>query len=148
MIRRAEPRDAAALARLIGQLGYEAGADEVAERLAAMDAEGRVVLVAEIGGMAVGCLSTVITHVLHRPAPVGRISMMVLDEASRSRGNGAAQVEAAEQALAAQGCYMLEVTSNVRRTEAHRFYERLGYERTSVRLARELGVPARTAPTG
>jgi hypothetical protein len=116
------------LAPLIGQLGYEASENEVAERLAAMQAEGREVLVAELGGAVVGCLSTSVMRVLHRPAPVGRISMMVVDEA----------VRAAEQALAAQGCYMVEVTSNARRTEAHRFYERLGYERTSVRLAKEL----------
>jgi GNAT superfamily N-acetyltransferase len=77
-------------------------------------------------------------RVLHRPAPVGRISMMVVDTALRSRGIGAELVGAAEQALAEQGCYMVEVTSHLRRTEAHRFYERLGYERTSVRLAKEL----------
>ena len=64
--------------------------------------------------------------------------MMVVDEALRSRGIGAALVRAAEAALAAQGCYMVEVTSHMRRTEAHRFYERLGYDRTSVRLARML----------
>ena len=138
MIRPAEPRDSEALARLIGQLGYAATAGDVAERLAAMAAEGRLVLVAERDGAAVGCLTTSAMRVLHRPAPVGRISMMVVDEALRSRGIGAELVRAAETALAAQGCYMVEVTSHLRRTEAHRFYERLGYERTSVRLAKEL----------
>ena len=147
-IRRAGPLDAAALAALIGQLGYEASENEVAERLAAMQAEGREVFVAELDGAVVGCLSTSVMHVLHRPAPVGRISMMVIDEAVRSRGIGAALVRVAEEALAAQGCYIVEITSNARRTEAHRFYERLGYERTSVRLAKELSVPGSDAPTG
>ena len=110
----------------------------MAERLAVMAAEGRVVLAAELDGAVVGCLSTSVMRVLHRPAPVGRISMMVVDEALRSRGIGAQLVHAAEAALAAQGCYMVEVTSHVRRTEAHRFYERLGYEHTSVRLAKAL----------
>lgn len=138
LLRRAELSDNAALARLIGQLGYEVTADEVAQRLAMMQAEGRVVLVAELDGRVVGCLSTAIMHVLHRPAPVGRISMMVVDEALRGRGIGAALVRAAERFLAERGCYMVEVTSHMRRTGAHRFYERLGYEHTSVRLAREL----------
>jgi predicted N-acetyltransferase YhbS len=138
LIRAAEARDAEALSRLIARLGYEAAPADVAERLATMHAEGRVVLVAEIGGAVIGCLSTSVMRVLHRPAPVGRISMMVVDEALRSRGIGAELVRAAEAALAAQGCYMVEVTSHMRRTEAHRFYEKLGYEKTSVRLAKTL----------
>jgi hypothetical protein len=32
------------------------------------------------------------------------------------------------------------VTSNLRRTDAHRFWERLGYERTSARFARNVAV--------
>lgn len=138
IIREADSGDAEALAALIGQLGYETRASEVAERHAALVAEGRVVLVAELDGAVVGCLTTSVMRVLHRPAPVGRISMMVVDEALRSRGIGAELVRAAERALATQGCYMIEVTSHVRRTDAHRFYERLGYARTSVRLAKEL----------
>jgi N-acetylglutamate synthase-like GNAT family acetyltransferase len=123
-IRRAEAGDCAALAELVGQLGYHASPDEVAARLETMAAENRLVLVAELDGAVAGCLSTSVMRVLHRPAPVGRISMMVVDEALRSRGIG--------------GCSMVEVTSHVRRTEAHRFYERLGYEKTSVRLAKTL----------
>jgi GNAT superfamily N-acetyltransferase len=138
VIRAATGADSAALARLIGQLGYTAAASDIAGRLAAMGAEGRLVLVAEFDGAVIGCLSTSTMRVLHRPAPVGRISMMVVDEALRGRGIGAAMLRAAEEALAGQGCYMVEVTSQVRRIDAHRFYERLGYERTSVRLAKEL----------
>lgn len=138
MIRRADRGDAEALARLIGQLGYDVSTGEVIDRLALMEAEGRAVLVAERDGAVAGCLTTSVMHVLHRPAPVGRISMMVVEESMRSRGIGAALVSAAEEVLAARGCYMIEVTSNLKRTEAHRFYERLGYERTSIRLAKEL----------
>ncbi len=138
MIRRAEGRDAAALARLIDQLGYAATPDEVAGRLADMEAEGRIVLVAEQDGRVIGCLSTSIMRVLHRPAPVGRISMLVVDEAHRGRGIGTQLVRVAEEALAAQRCYMVEVTSRFSRTAAHCFYERLGYEQTSVRLAKTL----------
>lgn len=136
-IRGAASSDCPALARLIGQLGYRVTVAEVAERLAAMEREGRVVLVAELDGEVVGCLSTSVMRVLHRPAPVGRISMMVVDAAERSRGIGAELVQAAELALTSAGCQLVEVTSNLLRTDAHRFYERLGYERTSVRLARE-----------
>lgn len=140
IVRPAEARDADALARLIDQLGYSAAPADIVVRLAEMQAEGRAALVAEDGGEVVGCLTTSVMRVLHRPAPVGRISMMVVDEDRRGRGIGAALVRAAEEALAAQGCYMVEVTSHVSRTDAHRFYERLGYERTSVRLAKEFPV--------
>jgi GNAT superfamily N-acetyltransferase len=137
-IRSAAIEDCAILANLIAQLDYEVTPAAVAERLMAMEAEGRLVLVAELGGKIVGCLSTSVMRVLHRPAPVGRISMMVIDAAVRGRGIGAALVRAAERELAGAGCRLVEVTSNLARTDAHRFYERLGYERTSVRFSRDL----------
>jgi GNAT superfamily N-acetyltransferase len=56
----------------------------------------------------------------------------------RGRGIGAALIRVAEEALAAQGCYMVEITSNFSWVDAHRFYERLGYEKTSFRLMRML----------
>ncbi len=136
-IRLARAGDSDDLGRLIAQLGYDAAPAQVAERLAMMEAEGRGVLVAEIDGRVAGCLSTSIMRVLHRPAPVGRISMMVVDESLRGKGIGALLVAAAERHLLEQGCEVVEVTSNLARTRAHAFYERLGYEKSSIRLSRE-----------
>lgn len=134
-IKSAVPGDCAALVRLIDQLGYHASEAQVAERLGRIEADGTQVLVAELEGRVVGCLSTSMMRVLHRPKPVGRISMMVVDEALRGQGVGKALVRAAERVLHDAGCGLVEVTSHLRRTGAHAFYERLGYERTSLRFA-------------
>jgi GNAT superfamily N-acetyltransferase len=131
-IRPATQDDAPALEGLIRQLGYDERAADIATRLAAIDT---AVLVAERDGRAIGCLTTAIMPVLYRPKPVGRISMMVVEESARGQGIGAALVRAAEAWLKQQGCGLVEVTSNLKRTEAHGFYERLGYERTSLRFA-------------
>lgn len=141
-IRAAGPHDREPLAMLIGQLGYAVTPEAVAGRLATMPEQGFRIFVAEEDGTPAGCITTSIMHVLHRPTPVGRISMLVVSEDLRGRGIGAALVRQAEEVLAAQGCALVEVTSNLRLTEAHRFYARLGYLRTSVRLARDLDDPA------
>ena len=137
VIRDARPKDIDALVGLIIALGYEVNAAEVRTRLARLKKAGQHVLVADRGG-AIGLLTTSIMHVLHRPGPVGRISMMVVAEAARSGGVGAALVAEAEARLKADGCGLVEVTSNAKRLRAHAFYERLGYERTSIRLAKQV----------
>lgn len=137
MIRPATMDDAAALEVLIRQLGYDENAVDIAVRLAEMERAGLVALVAELDGRVVGCLATSIMRVLHRPKPVGRISMMVVEKGLRSRGIGAELVRAAEAWLKGQGCGLVEVTSNLKRKDAHRFYERQGFEPTSLRFAVE-----------
>jgi GNAT superfamily N-acetyltransferase len=139
-IRNATAADSAAIQRLIGQLGYSATQGEVQSRLSAIEAAGQEVLVATFALEVIACLSTSTMIVPHRPAPVGRISMMVVDERWRGKGVGAEMAAAAERLLAGKGCQIVEVTSNLRRTDAHRFWERLGYERTSARFARNVAV--------
>jgi ribosomal protein S18 acetylase RimI-like enzyme len=137
VLRDARPGDAEALAALIRALGYEVTAADVRKRLALLKKAGQFVLIADRGGV-IGVLTSSTMHVLHRPRPVGRISMMVVAEAARGRGVGAALVSEAEARLAAAGCGLIEVTSNAKRLRAHAFYERLGYERTSLRFAKTL----------
>jgi len=135
-IRDAEADDAAALTGLIAELGYAVAPGEAADRLAAQRAAGLGTLVAVEDGAVIGCASWSLMRVLHRPGPVGRVSMMVVTEAMRGRGVGKALVRAVEARCAVLGCVLVEVTSNVRREDAHRFYEGLGYERTSFRFAK------------
>jgi ribosomal protein S18 acetylase RimI-like enzyme len=134
-VRPARPADAAAIAALIAGLGFEAGADEIAERLPGMKKEPP--LVAEQGAV-VGILAWHVTPVLHRPRPVGRITMMAVAEEQRRHGVGRALVEAACERLRAAGCGLVEVTSNIDLSGAHAFYRKLGFERTSYRFGKAL----------
>jgi ribosomal protein S18 acetylase RimI-like enzyme len=134
-IRPARPRDSEAIAALVTKLGFAATADEIAERLATM--KKAPPLVAEQGEV-IGILTWNVTGMLHRPQPVGRITMMAVAEGERRRGVGRALVDAACERLRAAGCGLVEVTSNVDLSGAHSFYRKLGFERTSYRFARKL----------
>ena len=100
VIRDAASDDIEAMAGLIQALGYDVTADDLRERLPVLEAAGEHALVADLHGI-VGVLTTSRTIVLHRPRPVGRISMMVVAEVQRGRGIGAALVAAAEERLRA-----------------------------------------------
>lgn len=137
-IRAAAAADAAALVPLLAELGFPADADEVAARLRSLAALGEQVLVAADGAALLGFVSLHATPVLHRPAPVGRLTALVVAAEYRLQGVGRALLRAAELFLAERGCALIEVTSNQRRTDAHAFYERLGYARTSYRFGKQL----------
>jgi len=137
-IRVARPGDALALSGLLAELGFPTPSDVVAARLADLGARNELVLVAEREGATLGLLTVHVTPVLHRPTPVGRLTMLVVTQRARGQGVGRALVAAAEQRLAQRGCVLVEVTSHRRLKRAHGFYERLGYEATSVRFGKTL----------
>lgn len=136
-VRPARPADSEAIAAFVQSLGFETAPGDVRKRLAALKKGREIPLVAEQGGV-IGVLAWHVTPVLHRPRPVGRITMMVVAEGERRRGAGRALVEAACDELRSKGCGLIEVTSNVDLSGAHGFYRRLGFERTSYRFAKEL----------
>ncbi|WP_129793422.1 GNAT family N-acetyltransferase [Sphingosinicella sp. CPCC 101087] len=137
VVREARAKDSSALAALITGLGYDVDDTELRRRLKRLRNGDEPPLVADLDGV-VGCLTWHVTPVLHRPHPVGRITMLVVAEASRGSGIGRRLLEAAETRLRERGCGLVEVTSNMKRMRAHGFYERAGYERTSYRFAKEL----------
>lgn len=137
-IRTADSVDGDSVAALVRELGFEIASDDAAERIGRLSRAGEAVLIAKLGDDVVGCLTWHVMPVLHRPLPVGRISMLVVARAARRKGVGKALVAAAEERLSRRGCGLVEVTSNLKLSAAHKFYRSLGYEKTSYRFARPL----------
>jgi len=147
VVRDAGPADAPEMARLLVSLGYPCEPDVLAARIEAFRAAGERALVAAVPGRddaLLGVLTLHVTPVLHRAGPVGRLTLLVVDESARGRGIGRALVSAGEAWLASRGCVLVEVTSNQRRTDAHAFYERLGYAATSLRFGKTIVPPSVT----
>jgi len=93
-----------------------------------IDATGGAVLVAEVGGQVVGlCQLIVFRHLQARGGLCAEIESMHVHPEHRSGGVGAALLTDAIERARTLGCYRVQLTSNVARTDAHRFYERLGF---------------------
>ena len=137
-VREAKKSDADQLVALFALLGHEVQAKNVATNLKALEKAGEPVLVAVRGKQLLGACGIHRTLNPHRNRPVGRITILVVAEATRDQGIGRMLVEEAERRLAKLGCGLIEVTSNDHLTEAHAFYRHLGYERTSMRFAKAL----------
>lgn len=138
-IRPATKADAPQLAALFALLDHSIDPPQVAANLALMKKAGDQLIVAASGKDVVAACGVQATVHPHRDAPVGRITILVVAEEARGKGLGRALVAEAERLLEARGCRLIEVTSNSALTHAHRFYEQLGYGRTSLRFAKSLG---------
>ncbi|MFL9812085.1 GNAT family N-acetyltransferase [Stutzerimonas sp. VN223-3] len=129
-VRDANHGDAAAITRLLADLGYPA-ADAFIDRriLQQMSHDDACLLVAEgDGGDVLGFISL---HFILQLALAGdfcRISYLCVDSAARGLGIGALLERAAEDRARVRGCDRMELHCDTRREGAHRFYARLGYE--------------------
>ncbi len=87
--------------------------------------------VAEMDGRVVGTFQlTFIPALTGRGGMRLRIGSVQVLAALRSKGIGARMIQFAEETARARGARGVELSSNKRRTDAHRFYERLGYAKS------------------
>lgn len=138
-IRIATLDDAAALAVLLGELGYPTSAEQAATRLAGLQRTSCAVsYVATRAGSVCG-LATVHSHAsLNRDEPAVQLTLLVVAAQVRGSGAGKRLVQAAEEWARDHGAQRLVVSTAVHRAGAHAFYETLGYALTGRRYARVL----------
>lgn len=129
VVRRATLGDAPPIAELSGQLGYPATPEEVLRRFRPLEGDPRhVVYVAELpSGQVIGWVHVHEVHLIENDMRA-EVSGLVVAEGFRGGGAGKLLMQHAEEWARARGCGSVLLRSNVIRTGAHAFYEKLGYE--------------------
>jgi GNAT superfamily N-acetyltransferase len=88
------------------------------------------VFVAELDGKIAGTYELLIMdNLAKRGRRSGIVEDVAVDPAFQGRGVGRAMMLHAREQCRLANCYKLTLSSNLRREEAHRFYESLGFER-------------------
>lgn len=107
--------------------GYLAAFDRI-------DADpGELLIVADRDGEVVGTLQLTFLHGLSRGgATRAQIEAVRVRSDARSEGLGRRLVEWAVDESRRRGCQLVQLTSDRSRTDAHRFYEQLGFADTHV----------------
>jgi GNAT superfamily N-acetyltransferase len=91
------------------------------------------IYVAEIASGVIGVYSLLIMDKLaHKRTPSAILEDIVVATSRQRQGVGKALVAHAMNMARSKGCYKLVLSSNARRTDAHRFYDQLGFQRHGV----------------
>lgn len=133
--------DAAVLAQLMCELGYETTKSEMQmrmERIAADECYRTFVAVRD--GKVCGMIGTFTCPSYEHNDPSGRILAVATLGTMRRRGIGRALIAIAEKDFAQRGIRRVALNTRLAREDAHKFYESLGYERNGWRFAKQLSM--------
>ena len=138
-IRDAGERDLPGVLRVLAESGIDGGHSFTVEEAREHYARIRrwpnfrllvAVLGGETGSEIAGTYSLVIMEKLgKRGTPAGVVEDVAVLPSRQGQGIGRAMMEHARAECRRAGCYKLALSSNLRREDAHRFYESLGFER-------------------
>jgi GNAT superfamily N-acetyltransferase len=141
VIRAAGPGDAPALGALSTELGYASSDAETADRLQrVLAAPSHRVLVAENASNEIVGWIHVFGAVRVESDGFAELGGLVVTESWRGRGAGTRLVTAAERWASDHGYHKLRIRSRVERSEAHGFFERLGFAGCKTQRVFELSV--------
>ncbi|HZT65884.1 MAG TPA: GNAT family N-acetyltransferase [Acidimicrobiales bacterium] len=125
----------AAIAGLVPQLSSSAPAPGPDELRQIVESPACVLFVAREEGRILGSLTLVLFRI-----PTGLraiIEDVVVDDAARGKGVGAALTHAALRRATAEGCRDVDLTSRPSREAANRLYQKLGFERRETNVYRK-----------
>lgn len=127
------------ISELLEQLGYPGTAPFMADKMARMiECPDEQVLVYEIQGVVQALISLHFIAQIALPGDFARISYFIIDDRFRGQGIGKEMLEYCTNLAKQRRCDRFEVHSHTRRTGAHRFYIREGFEESPKYLIKSL----------
>jgi GNAT superfamily N-acetyltransferase len=142
-VRQATPDDAETLAALLAEMDDEptraarldaAGVRQIMARMAAYPYFRVFLVVAD--EVAVGTFSLLVFCSLsHEGTLQAVMDAVVIGRACRGHGIGSAMLDHAVRIAGEAGCYKIALSSNLKRMDAHRFYENFGFTQHGISLA-------------
>lgn len=129
-VREMRSEDMEQVTKLAGQLGYPSTVAEMSTRFQKMsESKSHALFVAtEMGTNVLGWLQVNCEADTLISEPRAEITALVVDESARGQNIGKLLLERAERWAKDNLLQLVRVRSNVKRTDAHRFYLREGYE--------------------
>ena len=135
ILRRATEADAKHAASLLTELGYPSTEADARDRLVrSLRSATSYCLVAEVAAEVLGLISAELVFYFPTGSAICRITSLVVSSQHRGHGLGQKLLTAAIDFAREHHCSGLELTSAEGRVDAHRFYRRLGFSRTSFRF--------------
>lgn len=95
-------------------------------------------LVAEQSGIIVGFVSCHVQYLLHHTGKVGEVQELCVKPDYRNQHIGHQLIAALNAVAVREGLINLEVTTNQKRTDTIRFYEREGFRATHIKLVKSI----------
>ncbi|SFO59809.1 Acetyltransferase (GNAT) family protein [Geodermatophilus obscurus] len=145
VLRRAVVADLPAVVALLtddplGATREAAGPEPYERAFAAVDADpAHLLVVADDGGMVIGTLQLSFLPGLSRGGALrAQVEGVRVAAAARGRGLGEAMLRWCADEARRRGAALVQLTTDTRRADAHRFYERLGYVASHVGMKLEL----------
>ena len=137
-IRPAKESDARTLQELLKQLDYPASLEECTLRIQQHQEDGYHLAMGEIEEQPVGFVAMHWYHAIHHSKPIGRIVGLCVDEPFRAKGLGTSLLNYAEDYFRKVGCFKVELTSNLKRTASHQYYQHRNYRQVSMHFVKML----------
>lgn len=135
--------DIPAVTDLVSQLGYPSSEASVRERFKGIcnSSDYAMFVARSETGRVIGFIQVNVETMSIATDEKTEVAALVIDAKERSRGVGADLLRRAEEWSQSKGIQLMRLRSNLKRVDAHRFYERNGYriDKTSYVFTKAIG---------